>query len=311
MSHTTATGGTQQPVPGHIAALCIPMGLCASVSPRPAPPVPYLCWGSGGVPGSSPPPPRVADGPCGQEPPAGDGAHSASAGHRLVPPQRQRHRQRLRGHHRHGEGRAAGGLRRAPPPPIPFPLLCCLQSVTGLFLAAVPCVCVLLAAAAGSMMQHFVLNIPSPRLSTGGATCGIIVLCPPPQTPRAPRAPCSIGMCVGMVAAPLRLIVPVSPPGVADPRLRPRAQHHGAGGDAGGALQARGHHLLAPHGPQRAAECRWGSPQVPWDPMVVNPKSPPGTNGSHSKSHWGSMGVTPNPHWEPIAVTSVPTGDQW
>lgn len=191
MSHTTATGGTQQPVPGHIAALCIPMGLCASVSPRPAPPVPYLCWGSGGVPGSSlPPSPRVADGPCGQEPPAGDGAHGASAGHRLVPPQRQRHRQRLRGHHRYGEGRAAGGLRRAPPPPIPFPLLCCLQSVTGLFLAAVPCVCVLLAAAAGSMMQHFVLNIPSPRLSTGGATCGIIVLCPPPPNP--PGTTCSL-----------------------------------------------------------------------------------------------------------------------
>ncbi|XP_062448518.1 coronin-6 isoform X2 [Rhea pennata] len=54
------------------------------------------------------------DGPRGQEPPAGDRAHGAGAGHRLVPPQRQRHRQRLRGHH--GDGVADPRLRaRAQP----------------------------------------------------------------------------------------------------------------------------------------------------------------------------------------------------
>lgn len=198
-----------------------------------------------------------------------------------------------------------GGL----PPPHPFPVaLLPAKCHRPIFSGGAMCVC---AAGGGRWLHDAALcakyTLPATQHRGGHVRHNSAV--PPPQSPQAPRAPCSIGMCVGMVAAPLRLIVPVSPPGVADPRLRPRAQHHGAGGDAGGALQARGHHLLAPHGPQRAAERRWGSPQVPWDPMVVNPKSPPGTNGSHSKSHWGSMGVTPNPHWEPIAVTSVPTGD--
>lgn len=72
----------------------------------------------------------VADGTGGQEPPAGDGAHGARAGHRLVSPQRQRHRQRLGGHHRHGEGpdpgwEGGGGClgepRGASPPTPPSP----------------------------------------------------------------------------------------------------------------------------------------------------------------------------------------------
>lgn len=184
MSHTTATGGTQQPVPGHIAALCIPMGLCASVSPRPAPPVPYLCWGSGGGPRLIPPlpPPVLQTGRVDKNHPLVTG-HTAPVldidwcphNDNVIASASEDTTVMVRGGRRGGYG----GL----PPPIPFPLLCCLQSVTGLFLAAVPCVCVLLAAAAGSMMQHFVLNIPSPRLSTGGATCGIIVLCPPPPKP--------------------------------------------------------------------------------------------------------------------------------
>lgn len=75
----------------------------------------------------------VADGTGGQEPPAGDRTHGARAGHRLVSPQRQRHRQRLGGHHRHGEGldpgwEGDGGYRGSgtehPPPPASLPAKC-------------------------------------------------------------------------------------------------------------------------------------------------------------------------------------------
>lgn len=161
------------------------------------------------------------------------------------------------------------------PPPPPFPLLCRLQSVTDLFLEAVPCVC---AAGGGRRLHDAALyakyTLPATQHRGGHMRHNGAV--PPllPSIPPAPRAPCSIRTCIG---AALRLIIPVfpPPPGVADPRLRPRAQHHGAGGDAGGALQARGHHLLAPHSPQRAAERRWGSPQVPWESMV-KPQIPTG-----------------------------------
>lgn len=250
------------------------MGLSASVSPW-LPPCCICAVAQGRGPRLiPPPPPRAADRPCGQEPPAGDGAHGARAGHRLVPSQRQRHRQRLRGHHRYGEGRAVGGVWRAPPPP-PFPLLCRLQSVTDLFLEAVPCVC---AAGGGRRLHDAALyakyTLPATQHRGGHMRHNGAVPPLPPSIPPAPRAPCSIRTCIG---AALRLIIPVfpPPPGVADPRLRPRAQHHGAGGDAGGALQARGHHLLAPHSPQRAAERRWGSPQVPWESMV-KPQIPTG-----------------------------------
>lgn len=149
---------TKQPLIGHILPLCVPMrpcarqapfAPCASVSPFKAganlwpppasPACPRLChhptwwpgWASGGTwqglsQGDSSRPLTVADRTGGQEPPAGDGTHGARAGHRLVSPQRQRHRQRLGGHHRHGEGldpaREGGGGRwgsdaEHPPPP--------------------------------------------------------------------------------------------------------------------------------------------------------------------------------------------------
>lgn len=121
VSHTTTMGHAAT----HSQAYCCPLhphgAQCLSFPMAPS--VLYLCCGSGeGSQAHPSPPPHAADRPCGQEPPAGDGAHGARAGHRLVPSQRQRHRQRLRGHHRYGEGRAVGGVWRAPPPSLPVAL---------------------------------------------------------------------------------------------------------------------------------------------------------------------------------------------
>lgn len=137
----------------------------------------------------SPPSPRVADGPCGQEPPAGDGAHGASAGHRLVPPQRQRHRQRLRGHHRYGEGRAAGGLRRAPPPH-PFPVaLLPAKCHRPIFSGGAMCVC---AAGGGRWLHDAALcakyTLPATQHRGGHVRHNSAV--PPPPNP--PGTTCSL-----------------------------------------------------------------------------------------------------------------------
>lgn len=57
------------------------------------------------------------------------------------------------------------------------------------------------------------------------------------------------------VDPPLAFAVPI---GMADPGERPEPAADGAGGDARGALQACGHHRLAPHCPQRAAQRGYG-----------------------------------------------------
>uniref|UniRef100_A0A493TLA0 Coronin n=1 Tax=Anas platyrhynchos platyrhynchos TaxID=8840 RepID=A0A493TLA0_ANAPP len=86
--------------------------------------------GDGWAGSGDPPPPSVlADRPHRQVLPHGVRAHGPRAGHRVVPPQRPRHRQRLRGLHRHGEGRTGKrgdgemgrGLHGGASPPRPLP----------------------------------------------------------------------------------------------------------------------------------------------------------------------------------------------
>ena len=63
--------------------------------------------------------------------------------------------------------------------------------------------------------------------------------------------------------------IPTPPTGVADPGERAGLPADGAGSGAGGAHQASGHCHLAPHGPQRATQCRSAPPAPPPPPRTV------------------------------------------